>query len=95
MRSGATGEQHRLVVSSDTSRRVLETLLTSYPDEGVVVGVRVFRGWGDAIQVEVLTRRDPETGAIVDAPGRGQIRSAILEAFPDRRMSVRVLPVEA
>ena len=61
----------------------------------MILGLRLQAGWGDIVQVEVSTGREPGTGLIVSPQARGEIRSAIMSAIPDQRLSVRVLPVES
>lgn len=52
---------HFDMVSAATTRRVLEILARSLPEEGddIVTGVRIHEGWGATVQVAVHTALPP------------------------------------
>jgi hypothetical protein len=82
----------RTVVPAEDSRRILEALVSGYPEQGVIFGVRLRAGWGDTLQVDVETCRDPYSGIHTDRDERRKIREALLLAVPDSLPMVRVEP---
>jgi hypothetical protein len=48
---------------------VLETLVTTYPEDGVILGLRLRAGWGNTLQVEIAPcQRSPALGITVASP---------------------------
>ena len=81
------------MVSSEESRRVLEALLATYPDEGVILGLRLRAGWGGTLQIEIDTGYEPGTSRAVERRVEGQIREAIAGALPSSRRVVPITPL--
>lgn len=81
------------MVSSEESRRVLEALLLTYPGDGVVVGVRLWSGWGNTLQVEIDTRHEPGTSQVVQQRMAGEIRAAIVASTAPGRTMVTFGPL--
>jgi hypothetical protein len=73
------------------SLRILETLVSVYPEQGVVLSVKLWPGWANSLQVEVETGRDPHTGLKVDHEQQSAIRDALLSAVSDSRPMVKIL----
>ena len=73
--------------------QVLKALVEAYPEAGAIVGVDLRRIWGDVIEVEVRTAPDRLTGRQPDPDMRRALSSAVKEAFPGERLSVRVLNI--
>jgi hypothetical protein len=82
------------MVSADESRRVLEVLLAAYPDDGVILGVRMWPGWGNTLQVEVNTKHDAQAGRAVGIRAAAQIREAILQELAPSRPMVTITPLD-
>jgi hypothetical protein len=81
------------VVSAEESRRVLETLVSTYPDKGVIVGLRLWSGWGNTLQIEIDTRHEPGTGVGEEHRVTDEIRRAILESMAPSRTVVTFAPL--
>jgi hypothetical protein len=82
------------MVSADESRRVLEVLLSAYPDEGVILGVRMWPGWGNTLQVEINTKHEAPAGRAVESRTATQVREAILEKLAPSRPMVTITPLD-
>lgn len=82
------------MVSVDESKGVLEALLTAYPNDGVVLGIRMWSGWGNTLQVEVHTGHEAGAGRHVERRTETQIRQSILEELASSRPMVTVIPLD-
>jgi hypothetical protein len=81
------------VVSAEESRRVLETLVSTYPGTGVIVGLRLWSGWGNSLQIEIDTRHEPGTSVGEEHRVAEEIRRAILESMAPNRTVVTFAPL--
>ena len=79
--------------SSDESRRLLETLVSTYPENGVIVGLRLWPGWGNTLQVEIDTRPEPGTSRFVEYRVEDEIREAIVASMAPTRTMVTFAPL--
>jgi hypothetical protein len=76
------------VVSPEISRCVLEAVLAAHPDDGVVQGLRLRVGWGNAYHIDVDTRYLPGTTRDHERCTEVTMRAAILEALTPSRAVV-------
>ena len=77
------------MVTPETSQAILQAILDTYPDEGVVLGVNFRRGWGDTVFVDVHTGPDPLSGIPVNPRMELKLRSAIKQQLGDERHHIR------
>ncbi len=72
------------------SRRVLKAALDSYPDNGVIVSVRLQHGWGETIQVELVIDWYPTVSHLDATMTKERIRKSIEGAVQEPRVMARV-----
>ncbi len=72
---------------------MLETLVSTYPGKGVIVGLRLWSGWGDTLQIEIDTRHEPGTRVAEEHRVAEEIRRAILESMAPSRTRVTFAPL--
>jgi hypothetical protein len=80
-------------VSSEESKRVLEAILSTYPNTGVIVGLRLWSGWGNSLQIQIDTRHGPGTDVGEGRREAEEVRRAILESMAPSRTVVTFAPM--
>lgn len=81
------------MVTSEESKRVFGAILSTYPDNGVIVGLRLWSGWGNSLQIQIDTRHDPGTSTGEERRVAEEIRRAILESMSPSRTVVTFSPL--
>jgi hypothetical protein len=81
------------VVTAEVSRRVLRAISESYPDAGVIMGIEIAQGWGEAVQVDIRHGPEQRSGSTCESGQLDQLRTAVCSALEPWRHTVRTIEI--
>ncbi len=81
------------VVTAEVSRRVLKAISESYPDVGVITGVEIAQGWGEAVQVDIRHGPEQRSGTSCEPIQLEHLRTAVCSALEPWQHTVRTIEI--
>jgi hypothetical protein len=81
------------VITAEVSRRVLKAISESYPEAGVITGVEIAQGWGEAVQVDIRHGTEQRFGSACEANQLDHLRTAVCSALEPLQHTVRTIEI--